>query len=165
MRATYQLNQEKLDYNYRVLVERDSENTNTIKQQKKKLTRMADILSNLKARYAREEKRFKTENTDLTEEYKRITEQFKDLQNKFQHFEVADTNRYRDVWQMNEEGITELMRKVLQGIVHAYLPRVSRVYLPHISPTSPLHLAYISPISRLHLARCSRRTRSCTSSS
>ena len=62
MRATYQLNQEKLDYNYRVLVERDSENTNTIKQQKKKLTRMADILSTLKARYAREEKRFKTEN-------------------------------------------------------------------------------------------------------
>ena len=112
MRATYQLNQEKLDYNYRVLVERDSENTNTIKQQKKKLTRMADVLSALKAKYAREERRYKQENQDLTEEYKRITEQFKDLQNKFQHFEVADTNRYRDVWQMNEEGITELMRKV-----------------------------------------------------
>ena len=152
MRATYQLNQEKLDYNYRVLVERDSENTNTIKQQKKKLTRMADVLSSLKAkcapslshslqssarshpslhalrppcacpssgvphptcgrRYAREERRYKQENQDLTEEYKRITEQFKDLQNKFQHFEVADTNRYRDVWQMNEEAITELMRK------------------------------------------------------
>lgn len=120
MRATYQLNQEKLDYNYRVLVERDSENTNTIKQQKKKLTRMADVLSSLKAKYAREERRYKQENQDLTEEYKRITEQFKDLQNKFQHFEVADTNRYRDVWQMNEEGITELMRKVLQAdkIVH-----------------------------------------------
>ena len=120
MRATYQLNQEKLDYNYRVLVERDSENTNTIKQQKKKLTRMADVLSSLKAKYAREERRYKQENQDLTEEYKRITEQFKDLQNKFQHFEVADTNRYRDVWQMNEEAITELMRKVLQAdkIVH-----------------------------------------------
>ena len=62
-------------------------------------------------RYAREERRYKQENQDLTEEYKRITEQFKDLQNKFQHFEVADTNRYRDVWQMNEEAITELMRK------------------------------------------------------
>jgi len=72
------------------------------------------------ARYAREERRYKQENQDLTEEYKRITEQFKDLQNKFQHFEVADTNRYRDVWQMNEEAITELMRKVLQAdkIVH-----------------------------------------------
>ena len=76
------------------------------------LGRMADVLSSLKAKYAREERRYKQENQDLTEEYKRITEQFKDLQNKFQHFEVADTNRYRDVWQMNEEGITELMRKV-----------------------------------------------------
>ena len=90
MRATYQLNQEKLDYNYRVLVERDSENTNTIKQQKKKLTRMADILSTLKSRYARE-KRFRQDNDELTEDYKRITEQFKDLQAKFQHFGVADT--------------------------------------------------------------------------
>jgi dynein regulatory complex protein 1 len=120
MRATYQLNQEKLDYNYRVLVERDSENTTTIKQQKKKLTRLADHLSNIKQRYAREEKRFRIENTDLTEEYKRITEQFKDLQSKFQHFEVADTKRYRDVWQMNEEAVTDLMRKVLQAdkIIH-----------------------------------------------
>ena len=120
MRATYQLNQEKLDYNYRVLVERDSENTSTIKQQKKRLTRMADLLSTLKARYAREERRFKQENADLTDEYKRITDQFKDLQNKFQHFEIADTKRYRDLWQMNEEAVTDLMRKVLQAdkIIH-----------------------------------------------
>ena len=36
-------------------------------------------------------------------------------QNKFQHFEVADTKRYRDLWQMNEEVVTDLMRKVLQA--------------------------------------------------
>ena len=36
---------------------------------------MADILSTLKARYAREERRFKQENADLTDEYKRITDQ------------------------------------------------------------------------------------------
>lgn len=33
MRATYQLNTEKLAYNYRVLLERDSENAATINQQ------------------------------------------------------------------------------------------------------------------------------------
>ena len=71
IRPQYQLNQEKLDYNYRVLVERDSENSTTIKQQKKKLTRMADVLSSLKAKYAREEKRYRQENQDLTEGYKR----------------------------------------------------------------------------------------------
>ena len=60
---------------------------------------------------------------DLTEEYKTITEQFKDLHNKFQHFEVADTKRYRDVWQMHKEEVTELMRKVLQAdkIIHEQL--------------------------------------------
>ena len=50
MRATYQLNTEKLEYNYRVLVERDHENTDTINQQKRKISRQRDILSNLKAR-------------------------------------------------------------------------------------------------------------------
>ena len=78
------------------------------------------MLCSLKAKYAREERRYKQENQDLTEEYKRITQQFKDLQNKFEHFEVADTKRYRDVWQMNEEIVTDLMRKVLQAdkIIH-----------------------------------------------
>ena len=37
MRATYQLNAEKLEYNYRVLSERDSENSATINQQKRKV--------------------------------------------------------------------------------------------------------------------------------
>lgn len=37
MRATYQLNAEKLEYNYRVLVERDFENGATISQQKRQV--------------------------------------------------------------------------------------------------------------------------------
>lgn len=120
MRATYQLNSEKLDYNYRVLMERDIENNNTITQQKRKLSRLQDVLSSLKLKYAKEDKRFKQENQDLTEEYKRITEQFKDLQNKFKHFESADTRKYRDVWHMKEDTVTDLMRRVLQAdkIIH-----------------------------------------------
>ncbi len=50
MRATYQLNTEKLDYNYRVLVERDHENQTTINQQKRKISRQRDVLSSLKQR-------------------------------------------------------------------------------------------------------------------
>ena len=48
MRATYQLNQEKLEYNYRILSERDHENQITINQQKRKISRQRDVLSNLK---------------------------------------------------------------------------------------------------------------------
>ena len=50
MLATYQLNIEKLDYNYRVLVERDHENSATINQQKRKIARQRDQLTSLKTR-------------------------------------------------------------------------------------------------------------------
>uniref|UniRef100_A0A8C5MDT7 Dynein regulatory complex protein 1 n=1 Tax=Leptobrachium leishanense TaxID=445787 RepID=A0A8C5MDT7_9ANUR len=39
MKATYQLNQEKLEYNYHVLKKRDEENTITKSQQKRRITR------------------------------------------------------------------------------------------------------------------------------
>ena len=51
MRAAYQLNQEKLDYNYRVLLERDAENVATITQQKRKVSKQRDLLSSLMVSY------------------------------------------------------------------------------------------------------------------
>jgi len=44
MRATYQLNQEKLEYNFQVLKKRDEENTITKSQQKRKITRYIETL-------------------------------------------------------------------------------------------------------------------------
>lgn len=80
MRATYQLNTEKLEYNYRVLVERDHENQSTINQQKRKVSRQRDVLSNLKSRCSDLDKRYQEENMRLSEEYKRTTERFRELQ-------------------------------------------------------------------------------------
>ena len=67
MRATYQLNTEKLEYNYRVLVEREQENQSTISAQKRKVAQQRDILSTLKSKYTESERRFLSENTKLTE--------------------------------------------------------------------------------------------------
>ena len=122
MRATYQLNTEKLEYNYRVLVERDQENQSTINQQKRKIARQRDLLSNLKTKYGESDKRFQDQNSKLTDEYKRITEQFKDLQIKFRHFKESDTKRYKEVWKMNEEKVAAVVQKVLQAdkIVHEH---------------------------------------------
>lgn len=120
MRATYQLNTEKLEYNQRVLEKRDEENKAAISQQKRKLAKQQDILSNLMAKYAKYDKSFKQENMDLTDEYKRITEQFKDLQAKFKHFEISDKKRYKEVWDMHEDTVTQLVRQVLLAdkIIH-----------------------------------------------
>mmetsp|Transcript_31255 Transcript_31255/g.81992 ORF Transcript_31255/g.81992 Transcript_31255/m.81992 type:complete len:684 (-) Transcript_31255:652-2703(-) len=120
MRATYQLNTEKLEYNQRVLEKRDEENKAAISQQKRKLAKQQDSLSNYMSKYAKSDKAFKQENMELTEEYKRITEQFKDLQAKFKHFEISDKKRYREIWAMHEETVTQLVRHVLLAdkIIH-----------------------------------------------
>jgi len=90
MRATYQLNQEKLEYNFQVLRKRDEENTITKSQQKRKITRLQDVLTNLKIKLAKQEKQYKDDNQQLTEDYKRITEQFKELQKKSKHLLLRD---------------------------------------------------------------------------
>merc|ERR550519_2839838 len=66
MKATYQLNQEKLEYNFQVLKKRDEENTISKSQQKRKITRLQDLLNNLRLRIARQEKGYRDENTQLT---------------------------------------------------------------------------------------------------
>ena len=74
MRATYQLNTEKLEYrllllphikivtfccryNFTVLTARDVENSATIQQQKRKLARLQDVLSQIMSRYAASDKK------------------------------------------------------------------------------------------------------------
>ncbi|RDD44726.1 Dynein regulatory complex protein 1 [Trichoplax sp. H2] len=118
MRATYQLNQEKLEYNFQVLKKRDEENTVTKSQQKRKITRLQDVLNNLRIKQSKQEKSFREENAQLTEDYKRLTEQFRELQRKSRHFQAIDAKKFREVWMMNEEKAKDLVKQVLD-IDHA----------------------------------------------
>ncbi|XP_061176506.1 dynein regulatory complex protein 1-like [Saccostrea echinata] len=120
MRATYQLNQEKLDYNFQVLKKRDEENQITRNQQKRKITRLQDVLNGLRIKIAKQEKQYKDENQQLTEDYKRITEQFRDLQRKSRHFIQADGKKFEDVWCMNEAECKELVHTLMEAdrIIH-----------------------------------------------
>mmetsp|Transcript_5457 Transcript_5457/g.9456 ORF Transcript_5457/g.9456 Transcript_5457/m.9456 type:complete len:705 (-) Transcript_5457:793-2907(-) len=146
MRATYQLNTEKLEYNYRVLVERDHENQATINQQKRKISRQRDILSGLKGRYAETDRKYLEENMKLTDEYKRITEQFKDLQSKFRHFEQVDTKKYAEVWAMKEAEVATLVRQLLladraiceQQMGWTWLPPDDTLFTPSTVPHAPV---------------------------
>ncbi|KAK7091693.1 dynein regulatory complex protein 1-like [Littorina saxatilis] len=113
MRATYQLNQEKLEYNFQVLKKRDEENTITKSQQKRKITRMQDVLNGLRIKLAKQEKQYRDENSQLSDDYKRITEQFRDLQKKSKHFMQIDAKKFHDIWCMNEEECKELVDNIM----------------------------------------------------
>ena len=112
MKATFQLNAEKLEYNFQVLKKRDEENTVTISQQKRKLTRQQDTLNNLKAKLAKQEKGFKSEQETLLSDYRKSVDQYRELQKKVQHFQLVDAKRFYDIWKMNEEKVRRLSEAV-----------------------------------------------------
>ena len=115
MRATYQLNTEKLEYNYRVLVERDHENQTTMQQQRKKIAKQRERLMHLKQRHAEAERKSRAENVKLLEEHRRTTEAFKDLQTKHRHFKRQDAKKFQEVWAMNEEAVMSRVKRALDA--------------------------------------------------
>uniref|UniRef100_A0A8D2IZE3 Dynein regulatory complex protein 1 n=1 Tax=Varanus komodoensis TaxID=61221 RepID=A0A8D2IZE3_VARKO len=131
MKAIYQLNQEKLEYNFQVLKKRDDENTIIKSQQKRKLNRLHDVLNNLRLKLAKQIKQFREENQTLTADYKRIVEQYKDLQRTMRHFAIVDAEHFREVWLMNEEEAKRLIRKALDAdrVIHA-----QQLGLPWVEP-------------------------------
>uniref|UniRef100_A0A8D0G7F7 Dynein regulatory complex protein 1 n=1 Tax=Sphenodon punctatus TaxID=8508 RepID=A0A8D0G7F7_SPHPU len=121
MKATYQLNQEKLEYNFQVLKKRDDENTIIKSHQKRKLNRLHDVLNNLRAKLAKQIKQFREETQTLTADYKRIVEQYKDLQRTMRHFAIIDSEHFLEFWLMNEEEAKGLIRKAFDAdhVIHA----------------------------------------------
>ena len=115
IRATYQLNTEKLDYNYRVLTELDVEKNAELARYKRRLTKLKDQLSTLVTKYNETSAHDSKTNNELTEDYRNLTRKYKDLQAKFRHFEVSDTNKYDEVWTMHEDEAKDLVDKLLKA--------------------------------------------------
>jgi dynein regulatory complex protein 1 len=113
MNALYQLNTEKLEYNLKVLKEKNEENGNNESTLRRKNAYLSQRLATLKKELDRNSLSFKKDNKDLTQNYKRITRQFKELQKKFKHFEKADLDRYSQIQAMNEKEVEALERKII----------------------------------------------------
>ncbi|XP_064364299.1 dynein regulatory complex protein 1 [Dromaius novaehollandiae] len=120
VKAVYQLNQEKLDYNLQVLKKQDEENTIIKSQQKRKLNRLHDVLNNLRRKLAKQEKQLREENQSLAADYERIVGQCKELQRTMRHFAVSDAEKFTEVWLMNEEEAKGLIRRAFDAdrIIH-----------------------------------------------
>ncbi|XP_052666195.1 dynein regulatory complex protein 1 isoform X3 [Harpia harpyja] len=120
MKAVYQLNQEKLEYNLQVLRKQDEENTIIRSQQKRKLNRLHSLLNNLRTKLANQEKQFREENHSLAANCERITGQCKEVQRRMRHFAISDAEKFTEVWLMNEEEAKGLMRKALDAdrVIH-----------------------------------------------
>lgn len=115
IKATYQLNTEKLDYNYRVLTELDVEKTAELARYKRRLTKLKDHLNAYVTKFHEMEAADNKMNNELTEDYRRLTSKYKNLQSKFRVFEVSDTQKYEEVWSMHEEEAKDMVDQLLKA--------------------------------------------------
>ena len=115
MKSTYLLNAEKLEYNYRVLVERDHENAGTLQIQRRKIAKTREKLMKTKDSFAAMDKKFSDENMRLTDDHRRVTEQFKELEIKFRTFQANDRKKFKEVWAMKEEEMGRKVKRTLDA--------------------------------------------------
>ena len=141
MKATFQLNAEKLEYNFQVLRKRDEENTVTISHQKRKVTRLQDTLTTQKAKLVKQEKFHHDELQALMEEYRKNTEQYRELQKKVKHFQLTDTKRFHDIWRMNEDRARSLAKEVLHADETIYRQQLGLEWQPPPPVESPMMAA------------------------
>ncbi|KAK2510854.1 hypothetical protein Q9233_017372 [Columba guinea] len=120
MKAAYQLTQEKLDFNLQVLRKQDEENAIIRGQQKRKINRLYTIFSNLRTKLAKQEQQFREERQSLAADCERIVAKCKVVQRKMRHFALSDSEKFTEVWLMNEEEAKGLMRKALDAdfVIH-----------------------------------------------
>jgi len=138
MKATFQLNAEKLEYNFHVLKKRDEENMITISQQKRKITKLQDVLTNLRKKLAKQEEQHQVESVNITEEYRKNSQQFADLQKKYKLFQAADAKKFEEVWEMAEENVRQLVKVVQQGDKSVYEQQLGLNWEPEQLPESPM---------------------------
>jgi len=120
MKAVYRLNEEKLDFNTKVLQERASVNRKTEDILKIRERKFREIVREVKRNYHTELTGFQTANTEDSNKFKIFTKQFKELQKKFERFEKSDNNRLKEIWDMNLAEAKAIVQKIMHAdqVIH-----------------------------------------------
>ncbi|KAK3543638.1 hypothetical protein QTP70_025991 [Hemibagrus guttatus] len=147
-KATYQLNQEKLEYNVQMLKKYEEEYAITKAQQIRKITRLQDMRNNLKKKCAVLEKQSHEEIQSMTNKYNRLVQQYKDIHKRKRHFASVDAKRYEEVWLMKEDEAKNLACKAvdLDRVIHEQVLGLTwspptLAFMDHSSPKQPQRTA------------------------
>lgn len=135
MKAVFRLNEEKLDFNHKVLFEREKVNKITIESLKRKKRHYQEVLRTVKEKYDAQILAASNFNKAMTKEYKKFTREFLLLQKKYERFEKSDKNRFQEIWSMNQNEAMALCEKVkdCDRVIH-----VQQLGIQWSPPTDPI---------------------------
>ena len=112
MRAVYQLNGEKLNYNLKVLEAKKKENASLILILKKKERFFLNLLKRKNDDFALKYSEFSKTNLKLTDQAKSLARQYRELHKKFEHFERSDLEKYQEIKAISLAKLVELREKI-----------------------------------------------------
>ena len=112
MKAVYNLNQEKLDFNFKVLKDK-KQTSHTMKEKLRIQARKKnDMFMFTRDKYNKLNETMARENARLTSDYKKFTRYFLILQKKFESFERSDKERYNEILRMNQSEVKVLCQTI-----------------------------------------------------
>jgi dynein regulatory complex protein 1 len=77
------------------------------------LSRLQDVINNLKKDISKTEKSTETESAQLTEEVIRLQRSIVDIHSKADHFAEMNDRKYQQVWELNRDAAKKLLDKVI----------------------------------------------------
>jgi hypothetical protein len=77
------------------------------------LSRLQDVINNLKKEILETEKSIKTESARLTEEGIRLQHNIMNIDNKADNFVEMNDRKYQQVWELNRDTAKKLLDKVI----------------------------------------------------
>jgi hypothetical protein len=97
------------------------------------LSRLQDVINNLKKEISETEKSIETESARLTEEVTRLQHSIKDIDNKADHFAEMNVRKYQQVWELNRDTAKKLLDKVIIIMFSIYILSSCRNYKLQLS--------------------------------
>ena len=111
-KSSHAMNGSKLDYNLRILGERNEEAAAIIKKQKKKLVQSKAKFNESRDRYWEAEKRADRQISALFKDCKALASRNEGLQTKSRWFEMNDKSKYQELLDMHIEELSVLADKI-----------------------------------------------------
>lgn len=134
-----------MDYNYQILKRREEENILVKSTQQRKINKLQDVVNQMRKKIEHFTKESNIEVQKLTEDVIKLNSNIIEVERKDEHFSRANDRKYREIWNMNTNEATELLKKILNidQIIHE-----QQLGLPWKAPETPAMidlLKYVKP--------------------
>ncbi|XP_057325450.1 dynein regulatory complex protein 1 isoform X2 [Microplitis mediator] len=114
MKALCMINLEKLNYSYTVLKKRQDENAIIKNQQKRRINKLQDIITELKKNYAELENSTRLKIEKLQDQIIKTQKSIEELQSKSNHFTHVNDRQFMQIWEMNTRNADKLLDQIFK---------------------------------------------------